>query len=486
MSAAAPKTWASVVAPPAPYKDEETDMISVKEAAIQKALDEKDAAKSAQEAASSQSPQLVPIMSRFSPTKDEKRKYGLIKEEDAANIEHSIFQNMRKSMFKTGKGGMFMFGTPNAPVLDLLFRLYNENIIRNTKKGSTTIPQNSMMIGVAYMDDGNIFITLSEDPREDDDYYKKTRLLFTLLHNTNCDVIYDEEEHFDRLVTEQTPGLSKNPLFPRSPFPYRRNLEKACMIKPEHVLAQDGLLRDTWTHSGSPNYDYDKKFISTRIRVHFIHGIEYLLRRRPVDPREPNEMFAPLKKKANSRLGFHECANGSTCSESKLFSYLHSIYDEHYDGPAATFSHMTGYAAYWLSEKNPPMLHRMDKYNYGPRDHEFQEILYTIRTIAQSMPQFVGYGRDIQSNRFTYFAQLFALPCPGCFLNYENYITNTKTRYDLSTCVKSRKNGLLYTGGGYRKRFSRRNDKRATCKNRNKNKNKNKKHIATRRQRSHR
>ena len=106
------------------------------------------------------------------------------------------------------------------------------------------------------------------------------------------------------------------------------------------------------------------------------------------------------------------------------------------------------------------------------------------------MPQFVGHGRDIQSNQFTYFAQLFALPCPGCFLNYENYINNAKKPYNLSTCVKSRKNGLLYTGGGYCKRFSRRNDKRATCKNKNKIKikikNKNKKHIATRRQRSHR
>ena len=485
---AAPKSWASVVAaaPGETYKDDETEVLSEKEAAIQKALDETDAAKSAQELALGHSPQPVPVMSRFSPTKDKNRKYGLIREEDATNIEHSIFQNMRKSMFKTGKGGMFMFGTPNAPVLDLLFRLYNENIIRNTKKDSTTIPRNSMMIGVAYMDDGNIFITLSEDPREDDDYYKKTRLLFTLLHNTNCHVIYDEEEHFDRIVTEQIPGLSRKSLFPRIPFPYRLNLDRACMGKPEHVLAQDGLLRDTWTRSGSTDYDYDKKFISTRITVHFIHGIDYLLRRRPVDPRAPNEMFAPLKKKADTRSGFHECANGSTCSESKLFSYLHSIYDPRYESPTTTFSHMTGYAAYWISEKNPPG-HRMEKYNYVLNAPEFQEILYTIRSTAKLMPQFVGRGRDIQSNQFTYFAQLFALPCPGCFLNYENYINNAKKSYDLSTCLKSRKTGLLYTGG-YCKRISRRN-KRATtctCNNKYKNKYKNKKHIATRRRRSHR
>ena len=185
---AAPKSWASVVAaaPGETYKDDETEVLSGKEVEIQKALEEKDAVDLA---ALGHSPQPVPVMSHFSPTKDKNRKYGLIREEDASNIEHSIFSDMRKSMFKTGKGGMFMFGTPNEPVLDLLFRLYNENIIRNTKKDSTTIPRNSMMIGVAYMDDGNIFITLSEDPREDDDYYKKTRLLFTLLHNTNCDVI---------------------------------------------------------------------------------------------------------------------------------------------------------------------------------------------------------------------------------------------------------------------------------------------------------
>ena len=486
---AAPISYASIVAGnPLPYNDVDTDILSEKEAEIQKALEEQDAVDLA---ALGHSPQPVAVMSRFSPTKDKNRKYGLLREEDATNIEHSIFQNMRNSMFKTGKGGMFMFGTPNEPVLDLLFRLYNENIIRNTKKGSTTIPRNSMMLGVAHMDDGNIFITLSEDPREDDDYYKKTRLLFTLLYNTNCNVIYDEEEHFDRLVTQQIPGLSKNHLFPRIPFPYRLNLDRACMGRPEYAFARDGLLRDTWSRSGSIDYDYDKKIISTRITVHFIHGIDYLLRRRPVDPIAPNEMFAPLKKKADKRSGFHECANGSTCSESKLFSYLHGIYDPYYGLPTTTFSHMSGYAAYWLSEKNPPG-HRLENYNYGANNNyapEFQEILYTIRRIANLMPQFLGHSRDVQSNQFTYFAQLFALPCPGCFLNYENYIKNAKKPYNLSTCVKSRKNGLLYTGGnggGYCKRISRRNDKRATCKHKYKNKNKNKKHIATRRQRSHR
>ena len=58
-------------------------------------------------------PVRTPKNTPFNPLFDESRRYGIIKEKDAADIENSIFQRLRTSMFKTGKGGMFMFGTPD-------------------------------------------------------------------------------------------------------------------------------------------------------------------------------------------------------------------------------------------------------------------------------------------------------------------------------------------------------------------------------------
>ena len=138
----------------------------------------------------------TPINSPFDPSVDKVRRYGVIKEEDAAGIENSIFQRLRASMFKTGKGGMFMFGTPDSVVLNLLLRMYNENIIRIAKEIPPASPDLSAMLGVLNID-GAIYVTLSEDPREDDTYYRKTQLIYTLLKYTNCNVIYDEEEDDD-------------------------------------------------------------------------------------------------------------------------------------------------------------------------------------------------------------------------------------------------------------------------------------------------
>lgn len=417
-------------------------------------------------------PVRTPKNTPFNPLFDESRRYGIIKEKDAADIENSIFQRLRTSMFKTGKGGMFMFGTPDEVVLTLLSRLYNENIIRIAKEIPLGIKINAML-GVLHMNDGNIYVTISEDPREDDTYSKKTQLIYTLLTYTNCNVIYDEESDEDPEVRGAF-GSRWSSLFPKIPFVYRDPSREpvACLTRQEYDNTNNGLIMGTGNRKGSPGYDFNKTMISHRLDVHFIHSLKYLVGRRPEpeNPGTPNLMFPPIKKPADGRPGFHECANGSTCSEAKLFSFIH----QHYDIPTgrtgvsvvqrsrripqispaeATFNRIRGYGAYWIPASNPPN-HILGNYNYklDPSDKFKTESTEIMNIIKQHVPEFMAAA--VHTPQFGYFAQLFALPCPGCFLNYNNYIKNTMTPYNLSTCVKSRK-GRLYASGGKRHKTTR-------------------------------
>ena len=392
------------------------------------------------------------LRARFDPT-DKKRKMGIIKERAATEIEESIFKRMRSSMFKTGKGGMFMLGTPDTNVLELVLRLYNENIIRIAKDvPPKDFSELKAMLGVLHID-GELYVTISEDPREDEQYYKKIRLIFTLLKNTNCNVVYDEEEEniFDSdPEVARIFGRSRSHLFPKIPFVYRNaKRQTAVLSKKEHDSIKGLLLLDTWNGKGK-EYDYNKDLMQPPLKVHIVHSLKYLVGRRPEDPEDPDKpglMFPPIKKNADKRPGFHECANGSTCSEAKLFSYIHGKYDPVY-GKDSTFSNITGYAAYWIPATIPPK-HILENYNYKDDEYqsEFEEILSVIKTRVPG-----SIRSEIESPRFTNFSRLFALPCPGCFLNYKNYISGNMAPYDLSTCVKSRKSTLYTSGGSLRRR----------------------------------
>jgi hypothetical protein len=412
-----------------------------------------------------------PTNSPFDPSVHKVRRYGIIKEKEAADIENSIFQRLRASMFKTGKGGMFMFGTPDSVVLTLLSRVYNENIIRIAKQIPSEFSKINAMLGVLHMNDNSIYVTISEDPREDDGYSKKTQLIYTLLTYTNCNVIYDEEDDDDPEVRRAF-GSRWSILFPKTPFVYRDLSREpvACLTREESDNVQNGLIMGTGNRRGNSGYDFNKTIISDRLNVHFIHSLRYLVGRRPENPATSNLMFPPIKKPADGRPGFHECANGSTCSEAKIFSYIHQHYDIPSDHPGvmvqrsvrqskrtqqispaeATFRRIRGYGAYWIPAANPPD-HILGNYNYklDPNDKFKTESFEIMSIIKQNVPDFMAAA--VNTPQFAYFAQLFALPCPGCFLNYNNYIKNTMTQYNLSTCIKSRK-GRLYASGGKRHR----------------------------------
>ena len=340
----------------------------------------------------------------------------------------SLFDRLRGTIKETGKTGMFLYGTPSINVIRLLLRIYNENILRNGDVGINDYRDIKLMIGVAELHGGDLYITLAEDPREDPDYAKKVKLLYTLLVNSNCVVEYPEHAQFHGIKDNQTAlGIVPSDLFPstRIEFGYQntnRSLRRDIFSKnKEHLLNNTA---DSYIGVLTP-----------QMRVKFVHSIKYLLQRRAANtiagsPRHNPEslMYPPYKRPEDlidgQDTGLYTCNNGSTCSESKMFGYL-------YDNIAGfNFSQIIGYAAYWIGHRQPPT-HSIKSYNYIPTDPLFNEIGDVIKPIIGGI---TGYD-DIAVDKINKFIQPFALPCPGCFSNYGSYTNNTRVKVDTSDCI---------------------------------------------------
>lgn len=153
-----------------------------------------------------------------------------------------------------------------------------------------------------------------------------------------------------------------------------------------------------------------------------------------------------------SPTGIYTCNNGSTCAESKMFSYLN------HDIAVFKFNMIQGYAAFWLGDKQPPA-HIIKGYNYDNHaDPLFIEIKDDITPVIER-GRFDTFNQA--TDKLNNFIQLFALPCPGCFSNYAAYTNNNMSKTDASDCVhvdimsqvKRVKDRLLTTrGGGSRKK----------------------------------
>lgn len=341
----------------------------------------------------------------------------------------SLFQRLRESIKTTGKTGMFLYGLPSTNVIKLLLRIYNENILRNVANEAVEYRDIKIMIGVAEVDDGDIYITLSEDPREDPDYAKKVKLLYTLLANSNCQIEYPEHDEYIRNKDNRTAlAITPSDLFPstRIGFGYQISNTNRRIRQNIWDRVNDLLITET------PD-SYISELANPPFRVKFVHSIKYLLQRRSADsirgsPRYNPEsvMYTPFKRPQDlssdgQPTGIYTCNNGSTCAESKMFSYL-------YDNLLGfRFNRISGYAAFWLGHRHPPN-HVISGYNYAQNDTLFNEIKDAIKPTVDALI----VSTD---NKINNFIQLFALPCPGCFSNYRSYTNNVREKIDTSDCV---------------------------------------------------
>ena len=97
--------------------------------------------------------------------------------------ESDIFDRIRDTM-KT-MGNMFLFGNPTEDIMTLMLKIYHENLIRILMQPSIGYPSVECMIGILQLNDGSIYMTISEEPDEDAAYPIKLQSLFSILKQSN-------------------------------------------------------------------------------------------------------------------------------------------------------------------------------------------------------------------------------------------------------------------------------------------------------------
>ena len=301
-----------------------------------------------------------------------------------------------------------------------------------------------MMIGVAEVDGDKLFITLAEDPREDPDYAKKVKLLYTFLANSNCVPDFPEINTY----RDNPHALSVSPgiLFPTTRIGFEHQISTADRHLRQNVWDNN----KAWLITKSPESYFTE--LSHPMPVIFIHSVNYLLQRRAADsingsPRYSSDsvMYPPFKKQQDltsdkHSTGLYTCSNGSTCSESKMFSFLNDN--------GISFNRITGHAAFWIGNEHPPK-HILSNYNYTQDNPLFQEIKSVIDPIINDV---IRGSTPVKPHieKINNFIQLFALPCPGCFSNYSSYTGDKRVKVDTSDCIHNGRIGQL-------KRIMRRN-----------------------------
>ncbi len=393
-----------------------------------------------------------------------KVKSQLSEVEIASSNEIKLDDNFKKlrDTMKNGfvKENMFQINKLTDKIVEIIIRLYHVNIQcvhednNNSNRGKLT-----MMSGILEDNDGKIYVTISEDPREDEKFYDKLNYFIKLLHKCNIEIIYPEynlENKVNQEIKQQiNVGSNKK-------IDQINNTEQSIS---KINITQNGVEVPMF-------YNVD---ISTPITVNLINSILYLDKRKngekafdpfPKSEEKKDEKGIVIKKEDKS-LTYIRCNNGSTCTESKLFSYL-------YDN-GKKWSDIKGGVAYWIKNNFPPE-HITKNYNYDEdANNENSEDNTDIKSnlpenelhkLTKLSQLIYDYKRPEYSNNFLKYInnnenynkilksifRPIALPCPGCYMNfrngnYQNEIYISGTDYDklcrrTFTSISNRNNAL--------------------------------------------
>jgi hypothetical protein len=362
--------------------------------------------------------------------------------------DNEMFNRIRTSIKQTGD--MFLLGKPSEQILNLILKLYHENILRLLLLNDNAETKDiKMMLGIMELKNGEIYITLSEDPREDPLYEKKTKMLASLLNQTNVELLYPErdlgtsptntsstgEKDINARLKNKINGVPNSLLFPDLKYSWRLDTKSNGNVitaaKLQDYAKVMFLNEDDMVRGATATYNYDHSIWSQPLTVNLIHSLQYLNERK-----ENGISFIPFKKVKtvnNNSILNYECNNGSTCSESKLFSYL-------YTNLGLTFADIKGYAAYWIDNKLPPN-HIIPGYCFAStnaaENKRLEELTdATLKLLNdQIYEDFITLYHLKFRNVFKSVVQPFALPCPGCFANYLDYKTNKRSKWDNSQCI---------------------------------------------------
>jgi len=168
-------------------------------------------------------------------------------------------------------------------------------------------------------------------------------------------------------------------------------------------------------------------------KINIIYNQTYIKNRRKGFSYEP--FYKTDVKKAIKIIA---CNSGSICSESKIFSYIHEN---------SNIDKIKGMIAYWVGNrplsykkcKNATECHYHPKYCYNHNNKEDND---KLRYIIEYMKNKDLISPDILRFNLSDIFRGYALPCPGCVLNYERFMKDIKNNWDISQCIERNRDDL--------------------------------------------
>ena len=355
-------------------------------------------------------------------------------------IDDGEFDNIIK--LQKEQGDMFPFGeilnlTPK--IFKIIIKLYHENIVRLMSEINTSF-KGAFMLGILETTDGQIYMAISEEPDEDPKFKEKISALSQMLRNSNINYeVPGDENEVDSFI-QQAINYRPDPIDYSLPL----NNIKIKDIKSKMLLnIEEESIKSEW----------DNELRLEEIEgVKLINSAAYLIERQKQLP-----VFTPFKKydkrdKSGKRM--YKCNNGSTCVESKLFSYIYS-----HNIP---YADIKAYTAYRIGDNLPPH-HYMAKYSYcdiddGKKDGCMPSDIQKLKALCElvlSNPDnnfYLKYSiiyNEVNNSILKSILQPLALSCPGCFLNsHYNYQRNNRGYFDYTNCSSRHNTRLMLIEGG--------------------------------------
>jgi len=306
---------------------------------------------------------------------------------------NNLFEIIRKN--QKDAGDIFLFNKLTNEIVEIIIRLYHANITKISSLKDNKVE--SFMCGILQDNDANIYITIAGEPEEDNagtiGFYKKINYFVDLLDESN--IKYKLSKNSDhKLNKELLKRTNKRIIKNEKNIPPNIKTFKNISFKP---------------FSFSDNEPLTVKLINSE---------EYLYKRKL------GYSFIPFKR--HKEDGKITCNNGSTCAESKLYSYLYSINKK--------WSDIKGFVSYWIGTKYPPE-HINKSYSYEQiTDIKLSKMIKNFNAPHNKLSKYKHINDNDYNETIKYIFQPISLACPGCLLNLENYKTNKMEVFNYLDC----------------------------------------------------
>ncbi len=362
--------------------------------------------------------------------------------------EYETFAKEQENEFKKIRavmktiGNMFYFGKPTPKMLMCLLKLHQEYIAKckaNKERGDSKLNL-SCMFGLMEDDKGNLYATISEDPKEDLKYNEKRTMIYSILKQANINVTHHPIDA-DHGGTAKT--ITSDPIIGwRGDGKYFKEKDYKDFL----------LLSNKREHP----YDYLDTIRNYPIELSWTDSWKYLQSRRT------GKSFSPFKRyndditeKDGKKTKYQiVCNNGSTCTEAKLFSFIHNLNEE------GEKIKPVSCIAYWIGKDLPPG-HILKSYCYDATNTEekkkLEELTNECITILKKHSKYNDISKYFEFKKiFQNAVQPFALACPGCLANIQKYKNSVDPAFEFnkwnhSKCYEKRVRQIT-TGGRRTKR----------------------------------